>query len=246
MRNRRAFTLIELLVVIAIIAILAAILFPVFAKAKEAAKQSACLSNTKQLSVAINLYGVDAEALPMYAIAGTFFRWYDQLEPYTKNTGIFSCTSTGRSWEFGNNGRNMTYGYNYQYLGNSRGDCANVPVTDSSLEQPSMTIALADGQGTGEKQCQNLRATDPDYTNLECLFNHGYTVDPPTLPGCKSGGGPNKFSTGGVPGLRAKVAKRHNNGANVAFVDGHSKRMSTNVLEADNRWWHGRYPDPTP
>src|SRR5579871_4424458 len=58
MRNRRphAFTLIELLVVIAIIAILAAILFPVFAQAKEAAKKTACLSNTKQMGVATYLY----------------------------------------------------------------------------------------------------------------------------------------------------------------------------------------------
>lgn len=66
MKPLRAFTLIELLVVIAIIAILAAILFPVFAQAKEAAKKTQCLSNTKQLGTATLLYLVDSDdAYPM-------------------------------------------------------------------------------------------------------------------------------------------------------------------------------------
>ncbi len=63
---RRAFTLIELLVVIAIIAILAAILFPVFSQAKEAAKKTACLSNTKQMALALYMYATDSDdTLPM-------------------------------------------------------------------------------------------------------------------------------------------------------------------------------------
>ena len=62
-QSRRAFTLIELLVVIAIIAILAAILFPVFAQAKAAAKQSVCLSNVKQLNLALVQYGTDNDDL---------------------------------------------------------------------------------------------------------------------------------------------------------------------------------------
>ncbi|WP_227624963.1 prepilin-type N-terminal cleavage/methylation domain-containing protein [Fimbriimonas ginsengisoli] len=105
---RRAFTLIELLVVIAIIAILAAILFPVFAQAKEAAKQTACLSNTKQLGVSQLLYSNDADDTvipsntardqdgdPQLApladqIAGS---WTNSIQPYIKNSQILFCPS---------------------------------------------------------------------------------------------------------------------------------------------------------
>lgn len=85
MQNRRAFTLIELLVVIAIIAILAAILFPVFARAKEAAKQTQCLSNLKNIGTAFNLYGADSDDMfPNTNVVGLWtgrrFRW--PIMPY--------------------------------------------------------------------------------------------------------------------------------------------------------------------
>src|ERR671915_2414483 len=90
---RAGFTLIELLVVIAIIAILAAILFPVFAQAREKARQSACLSNTKQLGSAVMMYTQDYDetfALNLYLLNpsnGTVFSFYDAHLPYTKNVG---------------------------------------------------------------------------------------------------------------------------------------------------------------
>jgi len=98
--HRRAFTLIELLVVIAIIAILAAILFPVFAQAKLAAKKTADLSNIKQLGTATVMYETDNDDVtPMASyydrsIAyGNFYRWSSQLclGPYIKNTDIFQA-----------------------------------------------------------------------------------------------------------------------------------------------------------
>lgn len=93
---RRGFTLIELLVVIAIIAILAAILFPVFARAREKARQASCLSNVKQLCLAILQYTQDYdESLPMsrsHQQGG--WRGYDYaVAPYVKNTQIFKCPS---------------------------------------------------------------------------------------------------------------------------------------------------------
>lgn len=240
---RKAFTLIELLVVIAIIAILAAILFPVFAQAKASAKKVSCLSNTKQMGLAIHMYAADHEALPMYAVSGTQYRWYDQLMPYIKSTGIFSCPSTGRKWDVGQAGRNATYGYNYQYLGNSRANCANVPVVDTMIQSPANTIAIADSRGTGTRDCQNQNASDPDYLNHECKFNHGYSIDPPTLPSCATGPGPNAPSTSGK---WSYIDDRHSGGGNIGLLDGHSKWMKLAPLYADNRWWNGRYPDPNP
>jgi prepilin-type N-terminal cleavage/methylation domain-containing protein/prepilin-type processing-associated H-X9-DG protein len=100
MRMRRGFTLIELLVVIAIIAILAAILFPVFAKAREKARQTSCLSNAKQLCLGILQYAQDYDEMmfPLtYTAGGTATgytcAWPSLFYPYVKNNQIFKCPS---------------------------------------------------------------------------------------------------------------------------------------------------------
>ena len=89
---RKGFTLIELLVVIAIIAILAAILFPVFAKAREKARQASCTSNVKQLMLAFLMYAQDYdEKFPtQYNCWGT---WVFLIQPYIKNTQLYMCPS---------------------------------------------------------------------------------------------------------------------------------------------------------
>lgn len=96
---RKGFTLIELLVVIAIIAILAAILFPVFAKAREKAKQTQCLSNVKQVMLGSLMYAQDYEDhLPSRMGEGPFVWPMDLVIPYVKNSEIFTCPKTAGGW----------------------------------------------------------------------------------------------------------------------------------------------------
>src|SRR5512141_2982153 len=99
---RGGFTLIELLVVIAIIAILAAILFPVFAKAREKARQTSCLSNVKQLALGLQMYVSDYdETLPVgTSWTGGLSRYHlpDLLNPYIKSANLWVCPSYFSTW----------------------------------------------------------------------------------------------------------------------------------------------------
>jgi prepilin-type N-terminal cleavage/methylation domain-containing protein/prepilin-type processing-associated H-X9-DG protein len=122
--RQRGFTLIELLVVIAIIAILAAILFPVFARAREKARQTACLSNVRQMSAAMLMYAQDNDECYPGHLNGPMGvnEWPQMLVPYTRNGQIFRCPSASDSntsmwghylvdgvWP-------LTYGQNCYYL----------------------------------------------------------------------------------------------------------------------------------
>jgi len=107
-KGREGFTLIELLVVIAIIAILAAILFPVFAKAREKARQASCMSNGKQLGLALLQYLIDSDdGLPPMIEDGYVDAWWDPntrcnwaraIFPYARNYGIYDCPSARTNW----------------------------------------------------------------------------------------------------------------------------------------------------
>jgi prepilin-type N-terminal cleavage/methylation domain-containing protein/prepilin-type processing-associated H-X9-DG protein len=92
--KQRGFTLIELLVVIAIIAVLASILFPVFARAREKGRQASCSANLRQLALAFVGYADDYdETFPESYNAGCF--WFEAVQPYVKNTQLFACPSAG-------------------------------------------------------------------------------------------------------------------------------------------------------
>ncbi len=130
--NKRGFTLIELLVVIAIIAILAAILFPAFAKARESARRASCSSNLKQIGISMMQYSqeYDEQMVPASVdgtISGTGTAWIGLLQPYLKSTQLFSCPSDSDSsvtgsvfasgdWLVDMPHFHTSYGYN-EYIG---------------------------------------------------------------------------------------------------------------------------------
>ena len=131
--KRNGFTLIELLVVIAIIAILAAILFPVFARAREKARQTSCLNNVKQLSVGAMMYSqdYDEQVMPSYLQTPTYgWTWMTMITPYVKNTQIFICPSLS--------GANPGYGHNHCNLGYESS------VALAQIAKPAETVWLQD------------------------------------------------------------------------------------------------------
>jgi len=169
-KTRQAFTLIELLVVIAIIAILAAILFPVFAQAREKARQASCISNFKQGALGIMMYMQDYdEAFPvMTAEYGVWtpqpnWAWGQMVFPYIKNWQIHRCPSNGTATEAVvsegatnpltrefNYALHSGLGFNYMHLtpfttavGPAGGNLFS-PQTNAAVGQPAATIMLAD------------------------------------------------------------------------------------------------------
>jgi prepilin-type N-terminal cleavage/methylation domain-containing protein/prepilin-type processing-associated H-X9-DG protein len=212
-----AFTLIELLVVIAIIAILAAILFPVFAQARAKARQTACLSNAKQMSLAVMQYTQDAdESLPyaIYQDGSGYITWDEALFPYTKSDGVFVCPSHETPKRLSNGTYLVSYIANNAVLRpNTNGSTA--PIDLAKLQEPSSTIAIVESNITSNYQ-----------TYLLC-----------------SSGVPHSLATVMVdtPKSHAKERiawNRHNGGANYVFVDGHAKwhRLEQTVSPL---WLHG-------
>jgi prepilin-type N-terminal cleavage/methylation domain-containing protein/prepilin-type processing-associated H-X9-DG protein len=138
--NRRAFTLIELLVVIAIIAIMAAILFPVFAQAREKARQASCLSNSRQLGLALQMYTQDYdEVVPNQWWTHSGCTEWDctpawQLAPYTKNTQVWVCPSKRRGAPDPSVTKFISYGFNAWTIAK--------PL--ASMQQPADTVFLAE------------------------------------------------------------------------------------------------------
>ena len=227
MTKRRGFTLIELLVVIAIIAILAAILFPVFARAREKARQTACLSNVKQLGLGIEMYLQDYdEEYPPYGgwVGSNLWCWPSSLLPYVKNTQVFRCPSdkpqprtdwTGTSPldGFGVPLINISYGMNLgiqrwypskpQGLGSNWGD--------AGILQGASTVTVANPAGTillGE------------FARIYDL--HGIYADQLWLA---------YVMEGSEYDAESSLPDRHNGGVNLAYCDGHAKWVKRSAAD---------------
>lgn len=227
---RNAFTLIELLVVIAIISILAAILFPVFARARENARRASCMSNLKQIGLGVMQYTQDYdEKLPPYAVCGPitletglastnsacsspapgnyYHLWWHMMYVYVKNTQVFVCPSSGATWNGGYfptspKGSYSPYGYNTNIYG----------ISLASISQVAITPMLADSTY---------------YLMNADTFCHANTISYELTPVCTAVN--SKTSENNDP-----PNPLHLDTANMLFTDGHVKSVRYNEWTTEN------------
>lgn len=200
----KGFTLIELLVVIAIIAILAAILFPVFARARENARRSSCQSNLKQIALGIFMYAQDFdEHIPVPAFASTaVYGWANALQPYLRSTQIFQCPSENTP---PNPGPSVN-GYTDYWI-----NASAAGLTDAQFVAPSLTVLLGDGDGTNPSSGSSYGSSSRYY--MLAGANNAVTA----AATCTT------ELTTPVNAVTDAGASRHLDGGNYAFADGHVK-----------------------
>ncbi len=245
LKRNGAFTLIELLVVIAIIAILAAILFPVFGRARENARKSSCLSNLKQIGTGLIMYSQDYdEMLPNQHFSNQLYRdanfnvdaskgaeWWGTsawlLDPYIKSTQVWRCPSKDRGGDNPKASGYLNYGFNYiGFLKDTciTGGCTGaapptagrvVSVSLASFQRPTETISVFESNG----------GTDPGTKEGAWLdgFSLGRMYPTVSAPGPAADSNRN---------YRFQVQEgKHNGQINLLYADGHAKSSAPSRIK---------------
>jgi prepilin-type N-terminal cleavage/methylation domain-containing protein/prepilin-type processing-associated H-X9-DG protein len=214
----QGFTLIELLVVIAIIAILASILFPVFARAREQARKSSCNSNVRQITMALLMYAQDYDETFCLFSQGNGYqgslgygggdgpRWADMIMPYVKNSQILNCSSGQQRMAIVSGGSYFditTYSYGYVSPSSGAADYGVASRSLAEIPDPCTTIVIVD-DGRGETSGDNEffgRVIPAPTDDLASLASR---VD-------------------GTRHTGAKADEPAGHALNAAYVDGHAK-----------------------
>ena len=260
----RAFTLIELLVVIAIIAILASILFPVFAQARDKARQASCLSNMKQLGLAYNMYSQDYDGALMQTTAehpNLKIHWSYVAQPYVKNIGIFVCPSdpapvtpktpcvAGMNVGIDCDAQVPKFSYVNNYNVIPAHDW--IPVAESAFETPANLIVLGErraklnnpkAKAIGQwKGTSGFIGTSGVSTGSgQVCPNDTYRFA--TLSDAQAG----LLGTSDKPEIVRVNWERHNGGSNYTFADGHAKwfKLDQTLNPVNFMWGERWYPSP--
>jgi len=227
-RQNKGFTLIELLVVIAIIAILAAILFPVFAQARESARTISCTSNEKQISLSMLMYVQDYdERFPIWQYGiptvardpfGGLYSdehtgWDEACQPYIKSKTVLWCPSAASPGnDYNNTGKgdscwtgSLNYATNCRLVGKYTN---NVPSKLSILSYPATTIMLEDQGAQGSEGSCRIETDEWGWTNSQT----------------------NALQSDAGSGATPGPLNRHKGGANYAFCDGHVKWLAAHAM----------------
>lgn len=221
----RAFTLIELLVVITIISILAAILFPVFAQAREKARATTCLSNTKQIGVALQLYVQDYDEriffrsstsstpyntralITVPASASNAERWWNVLMPYLKSNQVFTCPSDAAPTPSKDVNGNAVI--NRSYIANA----ATENLTLAQVEYAAETIIIMD---KWDRNNAGVAVTD------SWIEPQNGDFDPDNGPGSQA--------------RMFKAGNRHQGRVNCVMFDGHAKALAAATIQSSKEY----------
>jgi prepilin-type N-terminal cleavage/methylation domain-containing protein/prepilin-type processing-associated H-X9-DG protein len=238
-RSKNGFTLIELLVVIAIIAILAAILFPVFAQAREKARQTSCLSNNKQLATAVMMYTQDYDEQFPAGVENDWWQdtWVRLTQPYVKNYQVYRCPSDG---VIANPANQPWAGIRLSYASNGLmiWDGAHWSVIGvMGMSQPSWMGTVSQGQAAINRPAETVMLAEKQNANNTSDWGPGCIF---TAVNWWDSDGEGEIPNGDLPttaafpnGPDGAVTSKHAGLTNVAFADGHCKSMKASATNPD-------------